>query len=151
MDTFTHCLLLYIINVNFFSFQRQFFQFLLQVSFFSQAVGQASTSGGVHDSGMWTDALAANLDPANAPVPSLSFTLMNELILEGRGSIVLQKRACVAEEKKAKENTCSEEHAKKYWGLTKCSSETCEIGMPAEIPDVSIQAKERAVRMEHCS
>jgi hypothetical protein len=87
--------------------------------FFAQAVAQAMTMvaskggsfvGEVENVNDW-------FDPSAPAVPTASFKLNNELVLEGRGSLVLSKRACFAEEKKAKEARCNSGDVK-FWGIT---------------------------------
>eukprot|EP00946_MAST-07B_sp_MAST-7B-sp1_P000982 g982.t1 len=109
------------------------------VSFFMQAIAQAKLMtgpAGMHDAGLWEEAVKG-FDPNAAPVPSVSFKLNNELVMEGRGSFKLQKRACTKEEIKMKEDSCAKQDHK-FFFLSKCASETCEVGKPVPYPDVHL-------------
>ena len=120
-------------------FMRKGVSLVAMVRFFMQALAQAKLMtgpAGMHDAGMWEEAVKG-FDPAAAPVPSVSFKLNNELVMEGRGSFKLEKRKCSKEEQKMKEDTCAKtDH--KFFALSKCASETCEVGKPVPYPDVHL-------------
>jgi hypothetical protein len=120
-------------------FMRKGVSLVAMVSFFMQALAQAKLMtgpAGMHDAGIWEEAVKG-FDPTSAPVPSVSFKLNNELVMEGRGSFKLEKRACSKQERKMKEDTCAKtDH--KFFMLSKCAAETCEVGKPVPYPDVHV-------------
>jgi hypothetical protein len=104
-------------------------------SFFYDAVAASAGFGG----NLAEEAKILHPDPADAAkISPVAFKINNELVLEGRGSFKIQKRACSSEEKKEKEKMCSSEVDVKYWGVTKCSDEYCEVGLPVKNPDMTL-------------
>lgn len=75
--------------------------------------------------------------PDSSDINPVSFKLNNELVLEGRGSITLQKRACTGKEKKTMTKECNDPDTK-YYGINKCGETACEVGLPISSPGVSL-------------
>jgi hypothetical protein len=132
-------------------FMRHGVSVAAMAGFFASAISHASkglagggADGNFDDSytaameAMSPGAASAEASKKAAEMAPVSFKATQELVLEGRGSVVLQKRACLHTEVKAKEKACELPSSGRYWGVSECAEDQCEVGMPVLAPATAI-------------
>jgi hypothetical protein len=66
------------------------------------------------------------------------FKVNEEIVLQGSGTFTLKKRTCTSEEEAAKERRCNSPKAGRFYLLSECGSDQCEVGIPVLQPATQI-------------